>query len=408
MRVVVLNDHLYPDGGADAVALTSAEGLAALGVDTTLFVGDRLRADDATPRRAHLVCTGQRDLLHGGAGAAMQGLWNREAALALHALLRDFDPRDTVVHLHSWTKSLSSSVVRATQEAGFALICTLHEFFIACPNGMLFDHQAGAICSRRPMSLSCIGTHCDSRRYAHKLYRVARQTVQRGIGRMPDAIRDYISVSDYSARLLRPMLPPDARVHAVRNPIDLEPGPPVDVAGAHEFAQVGRIVRPKGQALFLAAGRIAGVPAVCVGDGDDRAALQSAYPEARFTGALDRAGVAAALRGARALVFPSIWHETQGLVVAEAAALGVPAIVSDACAAAEAVEHERTGLHFRGGDAVDLARALRRLHEDAGFAAQLGAEAHRRYWSDPPTPQAHAHALMAVYADILARRNAIA
>lgn len=410
MNVIVVNDHLYPDGGADVVALMSAEALAARGIEVTLFVGDRLRADDKALRRAKLVCTNQQDLLGGltSPAVALQGLWNFAAARALREVLRAHDPHGTVVHLHSWTKSLSSSVVHAIEAAGFPLVCTLHEFFSYCPNGMLFDHQAGAICTRKPMSLSCISTNCDSRSYAHKLYRVVRHGVQLSAGAMPRSLREVIVVSRFSEKILRPALPPAARVHHVRNPIEIVAGAAADVARATDFVMVARLFRPKGQALFLEACEKAGVSAVCVGEGLDLDALRARFPRARFTGQLDRAGVAQAMRNARALVLPSIWYETQGLVVAEAAALGVPAIVSDACAATDFVRHEDNGLLFRSGDVDALATALRRLHDDPALAARLGEQARLGFLADPPTPQTHADELLAVYAQVLerARRDA--
>ncbi len=405
MKIIVVNDHLYPDGGADVAALVSAEALAAEGVDVTLFVADALRPDDHSERRARLVCTGQDDLLRGqdSAAVALQGLWNRRAARALRKLLRECDPNDTVVHLHSWTKSLSSSVVQAVRSAGFPLVCTLHEFFSMCPNGMFFDHQRGEICTRRPMSMSCISTHCDSRSYSHKLYRVARQGVQHGFGGLPGRLREFIVVSRFSERILRPGLPADAHVHYVRNPIEVARGPAADVAAAPAFLMVARLFRPKGQAVFLEACERAGVPAVCVGEGLDRTQLQTRFPAARFTGHLTRDGVTEEMRRARALVLPSLWYETQGLVVAEAAALGVPAVVSDNCAAIDFVSHGETGLLFRTGDVAELAAALRRLYDDPALAARMGEEARKRFWSDPPSPGAHVRELLEVYGKVLER-----
>lgn len=412
MKVVVVNDHLYPDGGADVVALTSAEALAARGIDVTLFVGDRLREGDCRVRRAKLVCTDQQDLLSGNRnpGVALQGLWNFPAARALRGVLRAHDPHDTVVHLHSWTKSLSSSVVRAVQDAGFPLVCTLHEFFSYCPNGMLFDHSAGTICERKPMSLACVSANCDARNYAHKLYRLVRHGVQLSAGGMPGTLREVIVVSRFSERILRPALPPAARVHYVRNPIEVPTGEPADVARSTDFLVVGRIVRPKGQVVFLEACEKAGVSAVCVGGGLDIEELRARFPRARFTGQLDRDGVVREMRRARALVLPSTWYETQGLVTAEAAALGVPAIVSDACAAIDFVRHEHNGLLFRSGCVDDLAQALRRMQDDPALAARMGEQARLGFLADPPTPETHSRDLLAVYEQVLerARRSHIA
>ncbi|WP_444718906.1 glycosyltransferase family 4 protein [Paucibacter soli] len=169
---------------------------------------------------------------------------------------------------------------------------------------------------------------------------------------------------------------------------------------------VARLVRHKGQELFLRACEQAGVPAVCIGEGPDQAELQQRFPRARFTGQLAREQVQAEMLRARALVLPSLWYETQGLVVDEAAALGLPAIVSDACAATDAVQHGRNGLVFRSGDADALANALQRLHEDGSYAQALGRQAFERFWRDPPTPANHARELLQAYAGVLARAAA--
>jgi len=49
------------------------------------------------------------------------------------------------------------------------------------------------------------------------------------------------------------------------------------------------------------------------------------------------------------------------LVVLEAAALGVPAIVADTSAARDLVRDGHTGLWFKGGDALSLRAAMQRL-----------------------------------------------
>lgn len=411
MNVVVVNDHLYPDGGADIVALSSADALARLGVDVTLFVSDRRRADDVAQRPYAVVCTGQMDL----AGdpnrlrAAAQGLWNPRAAEGLRKLLKGLDPAATIVHVHSWTKSLSSSVFRAASEAGFQVVCTLHDYFSVCPNGTFFNAQSRKNCQLRPMSIACIASHCDARSYTHKLYRVARHAVQQHFGQLPAHVDQFLTISGFSERVDAQFLPIDSRYTRVRNPADVGEQPlPADPGASRSFVMVARMFAPKGWELFFEACDRAGVQAVAVGDGPDRAALEQAYPRAKFLGQLGREGVTAAMRSARALVMPSLWYETQGLVIAEAAAQGVPSIVAATCGGAENVDPECTGLLFQTGSIDELTAAIRRLADDAVLARRLGHAAAQRFWADPPTPIAHARELLAVYSQVLARASAAA
>lgn len=407
MKVVVVNDHLRPDGGADVAALASARALAEAGHDVTVFTADEPLPGDRFPFA--VVSTRQSDLARGPAvPAAWRGLWNRAAAAALQTLLTQHRPDDTVVHVHSWTKALSSSVFAAAAKGRHAQVLTLHEYFAVCPSGLLFNAQALQPCELKPMSMRCIGTHCDARAYAHKLYRVTRHAIQARWGMPPGRIDRYIVISRLAQSRVAPHLGAGARFALVRNPIDVGARPPpADPASQRPVVMVARLFAPKGWRLFLEACRAAQVPALCVGDGPDREELARAFPEARFTGALDRAGVVAAMRSARALVLPSLWHETQGLVVAEAAAEGVPAIVSDRCGAAEWVSDGVDGLVVPAGRLEPLTDAIRRIGHDPELARRLGAAAADRFWADPPSGARHAQQLTTVYREVLAERGRV-
>jgi glycosyltransferase involved in cell wall biosynthesis len=228
---------------------------------------------------------------------------------------------------------------------------------------------------------------------------VARGLVQRFAGRFPSQVSHYISLSDHSARLLGSYLPADARIHPLENPIEVEPGPPIEVAANDAIVCVGRLDLEKGPHLIAAAARRLDLPVIFVGDGPLAAEL-AAMPGISVTGWLSPGDVRAWLGKARCLAFPSLWYETYGLVVAEAAALGVPAIVSDISAAAERVQDGVTGWHFRSGDIADLERCLLLVTDD-DIVAQAGNAAHERFWLDPPTRERHTQALLGLYRTIL-------
>ena len=98
-----------------------------------------------------------------------------------------------------------------------------------------------------------------------------------------------------------------------------------------------------------------------------------------FAGFLNQTGIAQAYVVADALVLPSDSGETWGLVVNEAMACGLPAIVSDQVGCVEdLVLHEHTGLTFPCGDIDSLAGAMHWLSEDRERADAMGKEARRR------------------------------
>lgn len=403
MNIVILNDNGTITGGGGKVALGSARGLARRGHKVTVFTAVGPVAPDLVDVPGlQVVCTDQQEILTdpNRLRAVVQGYWNRTTAARLSALLSGLDPADTIVHLHTWGKALTSSVVRATVDAGFPLICTLHDYALACPTGGMFHHRDEKICDVRPMSVQCFATNCDTRNYGHKLWRFGRELVQLGPGRLPGGIQHFITLSRLNEQVMRPFLPSDAKFHFVPNFTDAKQSAPVAVARNDSFVFVGRLVREKGAHLFAECAHRLKINAVFIGDGEFRSRVSELCPEATITGWIGSEEVTGHMEQARALVFPSLWYEVQPLVILEAAAMGIPAIVPDTSAARELIVHGETGLLFSGGDAASLSEALTIMRNPA-TAARLGRGAHRRFWSRPLTLDSHLDGLENVYAQIL-------
>ena len=351
-----------------------------------------------------VVCLDQPELVDvtRRPGVALQGLYNSRAGAAITKVLRHCHPETTMVHLHGYTKALTTAPVQSAAKLGFATVCTLHDFFAACPNGAFYDYRREDICRRTALGAACLSTNCDKRQVAHKAYRVLRTLAQRHVAHFPATVRDYIALSNGSTAVLRPYLPADARFHPLENIIEAAPAAPVDVAANRELVVVGRLDTEKGVELAAHAARAAGLPITFVGEGPLRPELEATG--ARVTGWVTPVEVQSWLRQTRVLLFPSRWYETYGLVVSEAAALGVPAIVSDVSAAAERVEHGATGWRFRSGDADDLLRCIAAAGDD-GAVSSAGHAAHARFWADPPTSERHVAGLRSIYDSILERRK---
>lgn len=400
MTVIVAADFAHVNGGAGRIAIDSARGLAAAGHDVILFTAVGPIAPDLVDRpHLRVECLQQPDIWSDPdrTGAAVRGVWNRTAAARLDAVLDTVDPADTVVHLHSWTKGLSASIVRTARARGVPVVTTLHDFLIVCPTGTLFDYQRGEACPLTPMTPACVARSCDARSYAHKLWRVGRHFVQAHAGHLPGAGAHVIAISEASARRLRPLLPDDCRVHVVPNFSEVPIAPPADVAANTAVVYVGRLSAEKGPLLLAESLRRLESPGVFVGDGELADAVRAHAPGLEVTGWLPADAVRDRLRRARVLVLPSLWFETQGLVVAEAAAAGVPAVVPSTSGARDWVDDGVHGLWFTSGDAADLARQIARLRDTPAFAARLGRAAYDRFWAAPPTLASHIASLERVY-----------
>jgi len=406
VNILIINDTAHVNGGAAKLAISEAIGLADRGHSIFFLAAvEPVAAELASHPRVTVCCTKQFDLLAdpNKLRAFLQGWWNRKAFRAAQNLLKPLDQGDTLVHLHIWSRALSSSVARAVLDAGLPVVCTLHDFLLACPTGTFFLHRDEKICELTPMSAACIGTNCDTRSYAQKLWRVGRQVVQQQFGHIPSHLTDYIVHSKLAFEVMRPYLPAQATVHEVNGYIEATRSDPASPGDHTDFVYLGRLVREKGVTMLARCAAAESIPLTFIGSGSLEPEIRQAYPEAVITGWVDRAGSVSYLRSARALVFPSLWYETLGLVVLEAAAHGIPCIVPDTSAAREMIEDGVTGLLFQGGNETDLRAKMRRL-QDPEVASALGRAAYDRFWaSDFASLDAHVASLEGIYRTMLQR-----
>ena len=159
-------------------------------------------------------------------------------------------------------------------------------------------------------------------------------------------------------------------------------------AGRVRIICVGRLSREKGhlglvEAFALARRRGLDAELVLVGDGPDRAAMQSRIVAAgvgshvKLLGRLPEERTLEEIARSDILVLAS-FMEGLPVVLMEAMALGVPVIAPVVAGIPELVEHDETGLLFTVGDWGQLADRMRTLGADAALRARLAAAGRRR------------------------------
>ncbi len=381
-------------GGQAKVAIDSARLLADDGLDVTFFAACGPVSSALDHPRIRTVCLNQRTILDDPSRlrAMVRGVWNAAAAAALRNEAHSLDPGTTVLHCHGYAKALSPAIGPVLAGGPLRSVFTMHEYFLACPNGGFYDYRRGAICRRTPLGAGCLTTNCDSRRAAHKAWRVVRGLAARGPGRLPRGLTDVICISETQRRAMAPYLPDRARLHQVSNPVAAL-GPGVDFSANRTLVFVGRLSPEKAPVQLAEAARAAGRPVTFVGEGPEAAAIRRANPRAEITGWLHPDDVQAHLAGAAALVFPSLWYECQPLAPIEALLRGVPVICGNWNAAAEVVRDGENGIVYDRAGVAGLTGAIERLPEIAPFnSTELAAKV---------SPAAHLARLREVYGSML-------
>jgi glycosyltransferase involved in cell wall biosynthesis len=160
--------------------------------------------------------------------------------------------------------------------------------------------------------------------------------------------------------------------------------------GAH-LVLVGRLAAVKGVPVLLdALARVTDIPGLrltLVGDGPDRAALETHARALGLSGIVTFAGyqtstqVAATLRDADALVLPS-FAEGLPVVLMEAMATGLPVIATQIAGIPELVRDGENGRLVPPGNADALAEAIRDILTDPARAHAMGAGGQARVRAD--------------------------
>ncbi len=400
MNGIIVNDIAHVNGGASKIAIDTAVLLASHGHKVFFFTSVAPVARElSSDKNIEVICLNRQDILHDSnrLRAAVGGIWNKEAAGFFARLLDRLSPADTVIHIHALQKSISTSILPVAKKRGFRILYHLHDYGAACPNLGFFDYPQHCICNRKALSPSCIFHNCDRRSAFHKAWRVLRQFVQRRAG-LPRDIDAFLAISPLNRRILQPYLG-KARIYDLPNIVDVEKSERVPAEKNRAFLFVGRLSPEKGPELFAEAVKRLGVPAIFAGDGPCKERILEIYPEADMRGWVDRAGLERIWRGARALVFPSLLYEGQGLTVLEALAHGIPPIVPTPCAAQDSVVDGKTGLVFQSGEVESLIEAMRALQNDE-LCHDMSEKGYTSFWASGWTQEAYYDRLITIYQEV--------
>lgn len=94
-------------------------------------------------------------------------------------------------------------------------------------------------------------------------------------------------------------------------------------------------------------------------------------PRITFCGTFPNKDIGKVFSELDVLVVPSVWYENTPLVIYSAQTAGCPIIATDVSGISEVVHHEVNGLLFERGNVFELAKSIRRLHEDRVLLSML-------------------------------------
>jgi glycosyltransferase involved in cell wall biosynthesis len=401
-RVVVINDDAAETGGAAAIALASARLLRGRDIPVAFLAGGDVVAPDLKARGIDVGTLGGRNILEGAPfAAATRGLFDPAPSMALRRWIDHHDTPRTVYHLHNWHKVLSPSVFTALRRVASRLVISAHDYFLVCPNGGYFLYPQQRECELAPNGVACVMTACDRRRYAHKLWRVARQTVRHRLFDLTTSDALVVAVHEAMVPLLaRGPIAAD-RIRVIRNPVTAWRENRVRAERNHDVFFVGRLDGDKGADLLARAAHRAGARLRLIGDGPLAAQIRRDCPDAELLGWRTRDEIAELVAGARMVVSPTRNREPFGLVALEALMSGIPVIVAQSSPFADEIVSRQFGFACDPHDEATLASLIDTLLRNDLLVHSMSCQAFAGARQLAPAPALWCDRLLALYASRL-------
>lgn len=366
MRVLLIHERYRQAGGEDAVFAAESALLEAAGCQVSRLVADN-----------HTIAAGQS-----GLALALGAIWSRQGRQQVVRAIREHRP--DVVHVHNWFPLLSPAIHSAIRAQGVPVVQTLHNFRLLCLNGLFF--RAGSPCEdclTRKLKWPGVARRCyrDDRRASAAV--AAMNLVHWTLGTWSTQVNHFLTYSEFSRdRFITAGLPAE-RISVTHNTA-ADPGP---AAASWDHPRrgalfIGRLAEGKGATTLIRAWHNMDEPLIVVGDGPLAADLRAQAGEnVTFLGACPPAQVSLLLSATRLLCVPSDCYEQQPLVVAEAAAHGVPVLASAHGGLGASIEPGRNGHHATAGDVASWQREAAALLARPDYLSQLGHQARALYQS---------------------------
>jgi glycosyltransferase involved in cell wall biosynthesis len=325
--------------------------------------------------------------------AALGVIFSFSAYKKIRCIIKNEKP--DVVHVHNFFPLISPAVFYACRAERVPVVMTLHNYRVICPTALLMhngrvteyslNHGPWWSVRARVYRNSVVGSFMLS----------CMIVLHQRIGTWRNLVNRFIVLSDFGLdKFVRAGLPA-LKLMIKPNFVDIDLPAETIRSG---FLFVGRISPEKGIDVLLSAALLVNDAVVSVAGAGPLAqsVCDAELKNIKFLGSLPSHSVHTEMGKSIALLVPSIWYETFGMVVIEAYACGLPVIASRIGALGDLIEDGVTGLLCEPGNADDLAAKINWAQTHFQEMAEMGLNARARYEA-LYTPQKNYQQLMSVY-----------
>lgn len=366
----MVNKFLYPNGGSETYMIKLGSYLESLGHDVQYFgmydeknvVGNEYgayvpnidfhSADDNVLKKLKI---------------GIETLYSKTACTEIRKVLDAFKP--DIVHMNNINFQLTPAIIYEIRKSSIPIVQTIHDVQIACPCHRFYIEHKKQICEQ-----------CEGGRYWHCLKNKCLQnsasksllatleSYYYHVRNTYNLVDLYICPSKFVAEKIIKAGVAKGHIKVIYNFADRVTNVQPVLKKSKYALYFGRFSKEKGiMSLLDACATMPEVRLIVAGKGplEDYVEEQAnKLPNVDYIGFKTGKELQEIIAGAAFSIYPSEWYENCPLSVIESQTLGTPVIGSDLGGTKELIQHEKTGLIFKGCDTEALKKAIIALWND--------------------------------------------
>lgn len=366
MKVLIVHNYYQHKGGEDSVVANEVQLLRKNGVEVLEYYrhNSEINTFSAVKKISMLSNTA----------------YAKDSYRELSNFIEKHKP--DICHVHNFFPLITTAVYGACKAHGVPVVQTLHNYRLACLNGMFIrENKACEDCVTGSLLLG-VARKCyrDSFVQSYAVANMVLSNKRKGVWN--SMVDRYLTFTEFSKEKFMAIGIDEQLLTIKPNFVDVQPRSK-QLSEVPTFVYLGRLDESKGiNVLLEAALELKKIQFKIIGkDTEGFVEKLNRYENVEYLGEMPHEDAMIALSNAHGLVFPSLCYEGMPMTILEAFALRTTVIASNMGAMKSVVKHEKNGLLFSPGSGRELAHQITRLLEDSNGGQQLVENAHSDYIS---------------------------
>ena len=367
MKILMVNKFLYPRGGSESYMLYLGEHLRKMGHEIEYF---GMYDDKNTVGNTLGLYTQNMDFHSNGFSRFLYPfkiIYSFEAKKKIMKVIDEFKP--DIVHMNNINFQLTPSIIYGIKKRKIALVQTVHDYQMICPNHLLYNFDKNIPCEKcvGGSHINCIKNKCIHSSLVKSIIGVIEAKFY-SLLKTYKKVDLFVCPSNFlENKLLSARKYYKGKTKTIHNFIDKNKFTNIDGREEPYIVYVGRLSKEKGVELIANTAKLLPQYTFSVaGSGPDEDLLKGTN-NIRLEGFLTGDKLTKLMGNAKLLLLPSVCYENCPLSILEAHSMGVPVVTMNSGGMAELVKDGVTGTLVNDPTPEGIASKIKETIENEGY-----------------------------------------